>query len=140
MRRAVSNEDLMRYLDGELPDAKRAEVEAALSRSTELSREFAIYRALASDMRDLTFAVYRDTSIWGAVDRRLTRPVGWLLFVGGLVLWFAYGAWVFTTSDANPIQKIAIAGVVVGFLVLLTSTMFERLREWRTDPYRDIER
>lgn len=140
MRRTVSNEDLMRYLDGELPDAAHAEVEAALARSTELSRELAIYRALAHDMRDLSFAVHREASVWGAIDRRLTRPVGWVLFAGGLILWFTYGAWVFAGSDADPLEKIAVAGVVVGFLVLLASTIFERLREWRTDPYRDIER
>jgi 4-hydroxybenzoate polyprenyltransferase len=78
--------------------------------------------------------------MWDTVDRRLTRPVGWILFVAGTVLWFAYGAWVFATSEVNRWEKLAVAAVVVGFLILLTSAIFERVREWRTDPYRNIER
>jgi anti-sigma factor RsiW len=140
VRSTVTNEDLMRYLDGELPPGARASVEDELARSTELSRELAIYRALAHDVRDLSFGVHREESIWGEVDRRLTRPVGWILFVSGTLLWMAYGGWVFATSEADPWEKLAVAALVVGFLILLASTIFERMREWRTDPYRNIER
>lgn len=140
MRRDVTNEDLMRYLDGELPAAERARVEQALSGSTELGRELAIYRSLKEGVRGLSFDVPREASVWDTVDRRLTRPVGWVLVVAGAVLWTAYGAWVFATSNVNPWEKVGVAALVVGFLILLASTIFERLREWRTDPYRDIER
>lgn len=140
MRRAVTTEDLMRYLDGELPPGELARVEREFERSTELSRELAIYRSLQHDVRELSFAIYREESVWASVDRRLTRPVGWILFVGGTVLWMAYGAWVFGTSEVNPWEKLAVAALLVGFLILLGSTIFERLREWRTDPYRNIER
>lgn len=140
MRRDVTTEELMRYLDGELPPGQLARVEQELERSTELSRELAIYRSLQHDVRELSFAIHREESVWASVDRRLTRPVGWILFVGGTVLWMAYGAWVFGTSEVNPWEKLAVAALLVGFLILLGSTIFERLREWRTDPYRNIER
>ena len=78
--------------------------------------------------------------MWTAVQRRLTRPVGWLLLVTGFVLWSGYGAWVFATSPADPVEKLAIGALVVGFLVLLSSTILERLSEWKDDPYRDVER
>jgi anti-sigma factor RsiW len=136
----VTNEELMRYLDGELPSGAQAEVEAEVARSTELQRELAIYRALRNDVRDLTFGVSLDASVWGAVDRRLTRPVGWILFVAGALLWLAHGGWVFATSAADAWEKLAVSGVAIGFLILLGSTIFERLREWRSDPYRDIQR
>jgi anti-sigma factor RsiW len=140
VRRDVTNEDLMRYLDGELPPGEWARVDQALKGSTELGRELAIYRALKEGVSELSFATPHHVSMWDTVDRRLTRPVGWILFVAGTVLWFAYGAWVFATSEVNPWEKLAVAAVVVGFLILLTSAIFERVREWRTDPYRNIER
>lgn len=140
MRPTVTNEELMRFLDGELEPSEHARIEREMARSTELQREFAIYQALQSEFRDLSFAVQRDHSVWDAVDRRLTRPVGWILLTGGAVLWIAYGAWVFGTSTANPWEKMAVAALAAGFLILLGSTIFERMRGWRTDPYKDIER
>jgi anti-sigma factor RsiW len=136
----VTNEELMRYLDGELPSEARAQVESEVARSTELQRELAIYRAIREDVRDLTFALRTDGSVWDAVDRRLTRPVGWILFVAGTVLWLAHGAWVFATSSADAWEKLSVSALAIGFLILFGSAIFERLREWRSDPYRDIQR
>lgn len=140
MRPNVTNEELMAFLDGELDPPERNRIQTELARSTELQRELSIYRALRNDFRDLSFAVHRTDSVWDAVDRRLTRPIGWVLFVGGAVLWMGYGAWVFGTSAANPWEKLGVAALAAGFLILLASTIFERMREWRTDPYKDIER
>ncbi len=140
MHRSVSNEDLMRLLDDELSQEARERVERELARSTELQRELAIYRDMQAGFRELSFAVRPDQSVWDTVDRRLTRPVGWILFVTGSVLWLLYSGWVFATSTVDPWEKIAVTGVALGFLILLGSTIFERLREWRTDPYRDIQR
>lgn len=140
MSESISNEDLMRYLDDELDPPGRARVEAALLRSTELQRELSIYRAMHTDLAGLPGGEGPAPSVWSAVNRRLTRPVGWILMVTGFVLWAGYGAWVFATSPANPVEKLGVGALVVGFLILLGATIFERLQEWKTDPYRDIER
>lgn len=140
MTETISNEELMRYLDDELDPPGRARVEAALSTSTELRRELAIFRGLQSDLAGLPDPVRPGDSVWSAVNRRLTRPVGWILMVAGFVLWAGYGAWVFATSPADPVEKLAVGALAVGFLILLGATIFDRLREWKTDPYRDIER
>jgi hypothetical protein len=130
----------MRFLDGELPSEEIARVEEALKRSTELQREFRIFQALRDDVSGLTYDPPARDSVWDGVERRLTRPLGWILFVFGAILWTGYGAWVFATSAVNPIEKLAVGAMVVGFFMLLGTTVMERLREWRTDPYRDIQR
>jgi hypothetical protein len=58
----------------------------------------------------------------------------------GAVVWLAYGVYTFTTSPADLWQKLATGAVVIGILMLLTSVIWERYREWLTDPYRDIQR
>lgn len=136
----ISKEDLMRYLDDELPPGERVRVEEGLARSTELQRELAIYRSLRADLAALPEAARNGSSIWGAVNRRLTRPLGWILLVSGFLLWAGYGAWVFATSPVNPVEKLAVGALVVGFLILLVATILDRLHEWKSDPYRDIER
>ena len=137
----VTNEELMMFLDGELDPDDHARVSAALSANTELARELAIYRGIQEDISDLSFSPRPlDTSVWGTVNRQITRPVGWILFTGGALIFAVYTAIVFATSSANTVEKIGVGGLVVGFLVLLAATVFERMKEWRTDPYRDIQR
>jgi hypothetical protein len=136
----ISNDDLMRYLDDELQPQERLRVEAALAASTELQRELAIFRAMRADLMALPIPGRNGSSVWGTVSRRLTRPVGWVLLVAGFVLWSGYGAWVFLTSPVNPVEKLALGALGVGFLILLASTILDRLHEWKDDPYRDIER
>lgn len=137
----VSSEDLMRYLDGELPPDERARIDAALAQSTELQREIAIFRALKADVQELSFhpGAYH-TSVWDEVNAHLTRPIGWFLVIAGLALWMSYGAYVFATSAANPWEKMATGAMAIGVLTLLASVIWERLREWETDPYKHIHR
>lgn len=140
MRPSVTNEDLMRFLDGELPPEEVARVKEALQASTELQRELRIYEAIRDDVGGLTYDPPAHRSVWDGVQRRLTRPMGWILFISGAILWMAYGSWVFATSAANPVEKLAVGALAIGFLILLGSTVSERIRDLRTDPYRDIQR
>ncbi|HSG48071.1 MAG TPA: hypothetical protein VLA43_09685 [Longimicrobiales bacterium] len=140
MTNPISHEDLMRFLDDELRPEERVRVEAALAGSTELQRELAIFRAMRADLMALPGPSRSGSSVWGAVSRRLTRPVGWVLMVGGFLVWTGFGIWVYATSPANPVEKLAVGALGIGFLILLTSAILDRLQEWKGDPYRDIER
>lgn len=137
----ITHEDLMRFLDGELSPEEHQRVEAAVAASTELSREVVLYRSLKTGFSELSFhpgTFHR--SVWDRVNERLTRPIGWLLLIGGAVAWLSYGLYVYVTSPADPWQKLATGAVAIGILILLASVVWERYREWLTDPYRDIQR
>lgn len=138
--RGVSHDDLMRLLDDEVTGDEEAKIRGALASSTELRRELALYEALRNDVRGLSLDVERPSSVWDAVNRRVTRPIGWILVILGSVVWTGFGAWVFATSAADPVEKLAVAALAVGFLILLGVTIFERMVELKTDPYRDIQR
>jgi anti-sigma factor RsiW len=137
----ITHDDLMRFLDGELSPAEHARVEEAIAGSTELAREVGIFRAVKGGFRELSFhpGTYH-RSVWDEVNQRLTQPIGWLLLTGGAAVWTAYGAYVFAVSPTDPWQKLATGAVVIGTLILLASVIWERYREWLTDPYRDIQR
>lgn len=131
----------MLFLDGELPPEDRARVEAALASDSELSRELAIYRAMKAQLGELSFDPgHRRSSVWDGVNRRLARPIGWLLLVGGTAVWTLYGAYLFATGPTDPWEKLATGAVVIGTLVLLASVIWERYREYLSDPYRDVHR
>jgi anti-sigma factor RsiW len=137
----VSSDDLMRYLDGEMPPEERARVDTELSTSTELQRELAIFRALKADFRELSFnAAEYGESVWDRVNERVTRPIGWILVAAGATVWTSYGTYIFATSSTNPWEKLATGAIAIGILMLLASVIWERYRELQNDPYRDVHR
>lgn len=137
----LSHEDLMRFLDGELPPEEHARVEARIAASSELAREAHLFRAMKTGFQELTFQPGTHyNSVWDQVDHRLTRPIGWGLVIAGAAVWSGYGAYVFATSPSDPWEKLAAGAVVIGILLLLASVIWERYREWLTDPYRDVYR
>lgn len=139
--RRVTTDDLMRYLDGELAPEERERVDAELATSTELQREIAIFRALKADFQELSFhPAARHTSVWDRVNARVTRPIGWLLFIAGLAVWLSYGVYVFATSPSDPWEKLATGAVAIGILILFASVIWERYQEWLRDPYKDVHR
>lgn len=141
MSETVDRDELMRYLDGELSPAERSRVEERLSTSTELRRQITLFRAIKGDLQELSFEPLRSApSVWDRIQRRVSRPVGWLLLVTGSSAWVLYGAYVYLTSQVEPLEKIATAAVVVGILLLLAAVIRERYREWLVDPYRDVRR
>ena len=137
----VSMDELMRYLDGEMSPEERARIERELASSTELQRELAMYRSLKSGIQGLRFhpATYR-VSVWDRVNTRINRPIGWILLIVGVVVWMSYGTYVFATSAISPWEKLGTGAIAIGILMLLASVIWERLREWETDPYRNVHR
>lgn len=140
MSRPISHDDLMRYLDGELSPDDRARVDSELETSTELQREVAVFRALKSDFRELDFPQAQRSSVWDRVNRQVHRPIGWILFIAGLLIWMTYGTFVFATSAVSAWEKLATGAVAIGIMMLLASVIWERYREWDSDPYRDVQR
>lgn len=140
MTDGLSHEELMRYLDGEATPDERARIDAALEDSTELQRDIALFARMKEDLQTLRFAPKRERSIWHAVHRRLTRPLGWVLLITGFALWTGYGSYLYMVSAIDPFEKLASTGIVLGLLLLLGSVVYERYREWLTDPYRDVLR
>ena len=136
----VSHETLMRYLDGEVAPEERTRIEAAVAVSTELQRDVEIFGAMKEDFQAMTFALSRDDSVWGVVHKRLTRPIGWLLVLAGFTFWTAYGSYLYLMSAIDPWEKLATSAIGVGILLLLVGVIYERYKEWLTDPYRDVYR
>jgi hypothetical protein len=137
----VTNEQLMRYLDGEVGPGDRKRIESSVEASTELRRELAVYRAMKNDLQTLKLAGDdRNGSIWYSVNRNLTRPLGWILLIVGSLVWATYGIYLYLNSEAFFWEKLATSGVGIGILLLLGSVIWERYRIWLTDPYRDIQR
>jgi len=137
----VTHEELMRYLDGEVGPEERSRIEGAVDGSTELRRELTVFKAMKDDLQTLKLTDgSHHGSVWDTVNRQLTRPMGWVLLIVGSLLWAAYGLYVYLTSPIFLLERMATSAIVIGVLLLFASVIWERYREWLTDPYRDLQR
>lgn len=139
-RQTVSQDDLMRFLDGEVTPQERAAIEGHLEASSELRRELAIFRSMKEELQDLSFAAHDGNSVWDRIRSRITSPVGWVLAVAGFLGWVAYGTWSFVNSPSAIVVKLTTGAIVIGMLVLLAQVIWDRYREFGSDPYRDVHR
>ena len=140
MTEHVSHESLMRYLDGEAAPEERAQIDAAVADSTELQRDLVIFRTMKSDLQAMTFGLAKDRSVWGAVHRRITRPLGWIMLIAGFLTWGVYGSYLFFSSAIDIWEKLATSAIGLGILLLFGTVIYERRREWHSDPYRNVYR
>ena len=136
----ITHDELMRFLDGELAPERAREVEEALERSTELRREYTIFRRMKTDLQDIGAKMHTHSNVWERVNRELTRPVGWVLFIVGTLVWVAYGVYSYLAGGEALWEKLATSAVVIGLAMLLLSALVDRWRDLKTDPYKEIER
>lgn len=136
----IEHEELMRYLDGELTPERARAVEEALERSTELRRELVLFRSMKEDLREIGARMSTQETVWQAVSRRLTRAVGWVLFLVGALVWISYGVFTYLTGADALWEKVAVSAVVIGLGMLLLSALVDRYEDLKTDPYREIQR
>ncbi len=134
----VTREDLMRLLDGEVTPEERDALESLLEGSSELRREIALFRSMKEDFQGLALVTEGDVSVWGRIRSRITRPIGWILTVTGVVAWLGYGIWALVRSPSAIVVKLATGAVGIGILVLLAHVIWDRYREYRNDPYRHV--
>ena len=113
----ITHDELMRYLDGELPPERARAVEEAVERSTELRRELTIFRRMKTDLKEMGAAMEPERTIW-----------------------VAYGAYAYLTGADALWAKLATSAIVVGLAMLLGSALVDRWRDLKTDPYKEIER
>jgi anti-sigma factor RsiW len=135
----ITKEELMKFLDRELDPDDHRRIEREIAASTELRRDLARYRMLRAELASLGRDI-DSPGVWTAVQRRLTRPVGWILLTVGAVVYTGWAAWLWANSESDTILKLGLGAVTVGFVLLLVSVLHERWVAYQTDPYRDIQR
>jgi len=135
-------DDLTRFVDDELRGEDRRRFEQHLETCTECQREVGIFRALKGELRAMgkEQPEIPGGSVWEDVNRKVARPIGWIFTIIGFVMYLGYAVYTFISSDGNLFEKLTIGLLVVGFVVLLATVAYERIVDYRTDPYKGVEK
>ena len=133
------------YIDGELTQQDRQRValhcescETCRTRLAELEELRA--RIGRSTLSALGQDVWREAMNDKAT--KATRGLGWLLLAGGVLLAVGIGVFEFLASSWTTLsrsEKVIVAGIYGGLLLLFVSVLRQRLIERRSDKYKDVE-
>lgn len=136
-------EMLSGYIDGELTQQQRQRVEVHCDGCEECNRNLRELRALRdrvgqSGLSELGEDIWReqmdDTTV------RATRGIGWLLFIGGLLILAGYIIYEFVIDTSMTLGvKLLFAAIYGGMGALFVSVLRQRLIERKTDKYKDVE-
>lgn len=136
-------EMLSGYIDGELTQQERQRVEVHCDGCEVCKGNLRELRALRekvgrSHLGELGEDIWRehmdDTTV------RAARGIGWLLFLGGLLIIAGYGIYEFVIDTSMPLGiKLLFAAIYGGLGVLFFSVLRQRLIERKSDKYKDVE-
>jgi predicted anti-sigma-YlaC factor YlaD len=139
---------LMGYLDDEISDQERVELEKHLTECDECTKELADFENLKSITDDITLYKPEDEvfdEYWSSIYNRIERSAGWIvLSVSGMLLLFYIGFKMIEELIADPslhwIFKGALLAFIAALSVLLVSVLRERLNTRKKDRYKDVRR
>jgi predicted anti-sigma-YlaC factor YlaD len=131
------------FLDGELTQQQRQVVTLHCADCERCRDDLAELRALrerisGAPLSELGEDKWRENMNDSGVE--LSRGIGWLIFLAGLMVAGCYFVFLLLTDSGMPlIIKIILVGVYGGLGVLLFSVLRQRLIERKTDKYKDVE-
>ena len=75
------------------------------------------------------------------VNAKVIKLFSWTLFIAGWTVLAGYGAYAFVTDpEESNWTRWGTAALWIGLLALLISMIWERYKESRDDPYKDVQR
>ena len=135
---------MMGLMDNELTPEETADVNQHLIRCETCRKEFDELSRSYSKLGAVSFSGPSDDEldrIWKSPFSRLSRNTGVFIVFAGWMTLIIYSLVEFFRSDTEPLlPKIAFAGIIIGFIILLYAVLSDRLRAFQTDPYKEVKR
>ena len=139
---------LMGYVDDEISDEERVELEKHLSGCGDCTEELTDFKDLKSITDDIALYQPEDEvfeKYWSSIYNRIERTAGWVvLSVSGVVVLFYVGYMVIEDIIKDPTMSRVFKGALLAFIaalsVLLVSVLRERLNTRKKDRYKDVRR
>ena len=135
---------LMGLIDRELEPDEARRVNDHLLRCAGCREEYEQLRMASKNIEAVSFVEPSDealATLWNRPYSRSAKNSGIILVLAGWLALIIYGMYEFFTDKSEAtIPKVATAAVLTGFIILLISVIRDRLKTYKTDPYKEVER
>jgi anti-sigma factor RsiW len=135
---------MMGLMDKELNEEEANEVNSHLIRCEACREEYRQLEKATSTLKDISFSEPHDAildKVWKSPYSKLTRNCGLFMVLGGWIVLVAYALYeALISSKEALLPKTAIAFMVIGFVILLASVIRERIKTYKSDSYKEVQR
>ncbi len=135
---------LMGLIDRELVPGEARRVNDHLLRCAACREEYEELRRASKSIEAVSFAEPSDEALgtlWNRPYSRFAQNSGMILVLVGWLALICYGMYEFFMDKSEAaIPKLATAAVCIGIAILLISVIRGRLKTYKTDPYKEVER
>ncbi len=131
------------YLDGSLSHRDMQKVRLRLETDDASQRIYRELKALRESALATRFMAPEEND-WPELPKttvsRFSRSLGWLLLCSWLIVVSALSLWRFLSQTGDPLEIFIVLGLPGSFVLLFLSVLIDRMRNLKTDPYRDVHR
>jgi anti-sigma factor RsiW len=135
------------YLDGELTQADRQRVEVIMEDCQDCAQTLEDMQKLRGEIGEIEYEHMTEAERLKTAKDPVAEAgasIGQVLVIGGFVIF--YGTLVYfvlkgmlADEDTPLFMKIGLPAIFLGFGILLTSVIIDRIKASKTDPYKDVE-
>jgi len=139
---------LMGYLDDELDNDQRQQVEKHLAQCPDCAAELEEFKKLKAITDEVALVepedrIWRD--YWSNIYNRLERSIGWIMFSVAAIALTIYGGFkaveeLIKDPTVEIILKIGVLALIAGLAILFVSILRERIYIRRRDRYKNVRR
>jgi predicted anti-sigma-YlaC factor YlaD len=136
------------YIDGEVSDREKKQVQDHLSRCAECRQEFRELTALEEVLHNMKLKqpskdiwdVY-----WSSVYNRLERKIGWIVLSLGLIILIGVGAFpaikdLILNPEIPLVLKVGLLIFSAGGIIVFVSILREQLFFWKRERYKEVKK
>lgn len=135
------------YLDGELTQGDRQRVEVIMEDCQACAKTFEEMKKLRGEIGGIEYEHMTEAERLKAAKDPVAETgasLGQVLVIGGFIIF--YGSLIYfalkemlSSPDTPMLMKIGLPAIFLGFGILLTSVIIDRIKASKTDPYKDVE-
>ena len=130
--------------DQELTPEETIEVNEHLIRCDSCRKDYDEHLKTTGRLENLAMQEPHDDlmeQLWRTPYGWFAKNAGLLLVIFGYLTLLLYGAYEAITDVSEAVvPRLALAAVTIGFVMLLVIVIIDRLRTFKSDPYKEIKR
>lgn len=148
MKHQKIKELISAYIDGELGEEEKKQLEEHLSGCEECRNELEEMRNLEevlNKMKPKKPSKEIWDMYWSSVYNRLERKIGWIILSLGLMVLVVAGAYpalkrFVLNPNIPPVLKIGLLIFSVGGIIIFVSILREQLFFWKRERYKEVKK
>ncbi len=135
---------MMGQMDKELTEEESVRLNNHMIRCSSCRNEYEQLKRTSSKLEGMDMKAPDEEVVektWRSPYSKLTKNFGILLVIAGWLIMMIYGAYEFiVTKEAESIPKYAFVIILVGIAILFITVLRDRIRSYRNDLYKEVDK